>query len=368
MTATTMTATTMTATTMTATTMTATTGNATAAAAYASPPILATDRGRSRPVGSVAAPGDRTRAGTPTTRPAGVASGATVQDLLRQRADLPTGHPDRAALRVRGIEAGLPLARSLAARYTGRGEPLDDLYQVAALALVKAVDGYHPAHQAAFTSYAVPTIVGALKHHFRDTTWRVQVPRRVQELAITLAPTSARLAHQLGHSPTLREVAAHLDATEHDVAIAVNAWQAHHPDSLDAPSATGGQERLALIDTIGAVDAHFDAVTDRYTLQPLLAALPADQRRILAMRYFDDMTQAQIAAQTGVSQMQISRLLVRTLTQLRAGMLAEQPLPSTRSAPDQPRPARLTRSHPASRHAVPAPPTGWGPTTEAQDD
>jgi RNA polymerase sigma-B factor len=290
-----------------------------------------------------------------------------VQDLLRQRADLPTGHPDRAALRVRGIEAGLPLARSLAARYTGRGEPLDDLYQVAALALVKAVDGYHPAHQAAFTSYAVPTIVGALKRHFRDTTWRVRVPRRVQDLAITLAPTSARLAHQLGHSPTLRELAAHLDATDDDVAIAVNAWQAHHPDSLNAPSTTGGQERLALIDTIGTVDARFDAVIDRHTLQPLLAALPAPQRRILAMRYFDDMTQAQIAAQTGVSQMQISRLLVRTLTQLRTGMLTKGTRSRHERNPTSPRPSTADpQAAQRLRDASPAPPTAAGPGTDDQ--
>jgi RNA polymerase sigma-B factor len=325
----------MTATTMTAaaTAATVATGNATAAAA-ASPPRFAADRGWSPPVVVVAAPRDSGHPSAPATRPA---VAATVQDLLCQRADLTAGHPDRATLRVRAIEAGLPLARSLATRYTGRGEPLDDLVQVAALALVRAVDGYDPTRQAAFTSYAVPTIIGALKRHFRDTTWRVRVPRRVQELAITLAPATARLAHQLGRSPTLPELAAHLDASEDEVAIAVRAWQAHHPDSLDAPSATGGRDRLALIDTIGAVDARLDAVIDRRTLQPLLAALPVQQRRILAMRYFDDMTQAQIAAQIGVSQMQISRLLVRTLTQLRTGMLTEQPPPTThRPAPDQP--------------------------------
>jgi RNA polymerase sigma-B factor len=280
---------------------------------------------------AIAVTGDRGRAGVPATRPA---CGPTVQELLCQRAELPGGHPDRAGLRIRGIEAGLPLARGLAARYTGRGEPLDDLYQVAALALVRAVDGYDPTQLAAFTSYAVPTIVGALKHHFRDTTWRVRVPRGVQDLAITLGPAGARLTHQLGRSPTRRELAAHLDATEDDISAAMIAWQAHHPDSLDAPSATDGQEQLALLDTIGAVDARFDTVVDRYTLRPLLAALPAHQRRILAMRYFDDMTQAQIATRIGVSQMQISRLLVRTLTQLRTGMLAE-PLPSTRPAPDR---------------------------------
>jgi RNA polymerase sigma-B factor len=263
--------------------------------------------------------GDATNAGMPATR----AFGATVQDLLRQRDDLPAGHPDRAALRLRAIEAGLPLARRLAIRYRGRGEPLDDLYQVAALALVKAVDGYDPARQAAFTSYAVPTVVGALKRHFRDSTWRVRVPRRIQELALDLARAGALLAQRLGRSPTLRELAVHLDATEQEVAVALNAWLAHHPDSLDALSPSGGENRRPLVDTLGIVDTRFDAVTDRHTLQPLLTGLTVLQQRMLAMRFFDDLTQTEIAAQLGVSQMQISRLLVATLTQLRAGMLAE---------------------------------------------
>jgi RNA polymerase sigma-B factor len=256
--------------------------------------------------------------------PATRAPGATVQDLLHQRDDLAAGHPDRAALRLRGVEAGLPLARCLAARYRGRGEPLDDLYQVAALALVKAVDGYDPTRRAAFTSYAVPTIVGALKRHFRDSTWRVRVPRRVQELAISLAPAGARLAQELGRSSTLRELAARLDTTEQQVAVALNAWLAQHPDSLDALSSSdGGDDRRPLVDTLGAVDAGFDAVTDRHSLRPLLAALTVLQQRMLALRFFDDLTQTEIAAQLGVSQMQISRLLVATLAQLRTGMLAE---------------------------------------------
>jgi RNA polymerase sigma-B factor len=260
-----------------------------------------------------------------------------LADLLRCRADLPAGHPDRAVLRARSIEAALPLARSVAARYTGRGEPLDDLYQVAALALIKAVDGYDPTRQVAFSSYAVPGIVGALKRHFRDTTWRIRVPRRIQELAITLAPTSEALAHQLGRTPTRRELAAHLDTAAQDVTVARNAWQAHYPDSLDAPSVTGTQGQRPLVDTIGAGDARFDAVADRHTLRPLLAALPARQRRILAMRYVADMTQAEIAAHIGVSQMHISRLLAGTLAQLRTGLHTEPPAPATRPEPDQPR-------------------------------
>jgi RNA polymerase sigma-B factor len=292
-----------------------------------SPPGLASDRGhRRRPVvtGSVAGHGDRAGAGARTTRPAGA---ATVEELLRRRATLPAGHPGRAGLRTRSIEAGLPLARSLAARYRDRGEPLDDLCQVAALALVRAVDGYDPARQVAFTSYAVPTIVGALKRHFRDTAWRVRVPRRIQELAISVGPASARLAQRLGRSVTLTELAAQLGVGEDEVAVALNSWQFRHPKSLDWLSATGGEERRPLIDTVGAVDVRFDAVTDWCTLQPLLAALPARERRILAMRFFGDLTQAEIAVQVGLSQMHISRLLVRVLAQLRTGMLDDEQAP-----------------------------------------
>jgi RNA polymerase sigma-B factor len=311
------------------------TDNATAAA-VGSPPGLVNGRGRSRSIvfgAETAGTTGRARAGVPAMR---AACGVTVEDLICQRAELPAGHPDRAVLRARSIEAGLPLARCLAAKYQGRGEPLDDLYQVAALALVKAVDGYDPGRQTAFTSYAVPTIVGALKRHFRDTTWRIRMPRRIQELAITLVPVSAGLTQQLGRSPTLRELAAQLDAAEEDVAIAVNAWHAHQPESLDAPWATGEDERRPLVDTIGAVDERFEAVTDRHVLQQLLAALPARQQRILAMRFYAEMTQAEIAVQVGVSQMQISRLLVLTLTQLRIAMVAAPPPRSTRQTPDVP--------------------------------
>jgi RNA polymerase sigma-B factor len=287
------------------------------------PAGLVNGPGGSRLTGPVAddvEPGDHP--GERATRPA---RGAAVQRLLRRRAGLPASHPDHAALRVSCIEAGLPLARCLAARYRDRGVPLDDLYQVAALALVKAVDGYDPTRQAAFTSYAVPTILGALKRHFRDTTWQVRVPRRIQALALHLAPHSASLTQRLGRSPTLAELAACLDVTEQDVAIARNAWRARYPDSLDVATNHGGQQHRPLIDTLGGIDARLDAIADRHTLRPLLAALPLRQRRMLAMRYVDEMTQAEIAAQIGVSQMHVSRLLAAALTQLRTGMLAEPP-------------------------------------------
>jgi RNA polymerase sigma-B factor len=167
-----------------------------------------------------------------------VASVDTVEELLRRRAGLPSDDPRRASMRVRSIEASLPLARRLASRYRGHGEPLDDLYQVAALALVKAVDRYDPARQVAFTSYAAPTIVGALKRHFRDSTWRLRVPRRHKEMAVRIGPTRGALTHQLGRSPSLIELAAHLDAAEGEVAGALNAKRCRYPGSLDASSAT----------------------------------------------------------------------------------------------------------------------------------
>ena len=239
---------------------------------------------------------------------------------MRQRDELPAGHPARAALRARSIEAGLPLARDLAARYRGRGESSEDLYQVASLALVRAVDMYDPAHRSAFASYAVPTITGALKRHFRDTTWRIRPPRRIQELALSLPATSASLAQLLGRSPTRGDLATHLATTDAEVALAAAARLGYRPDSLDAPPAGSGEHRWLLGDVVGAIDAELDRVVDREALRPLLAALPLRERRILALRFIGEMSQAEIADQIGLSQIQISRLLLRSLATLRAGL------------------------------------------------
>lgn len=249
--------------------------------------------------------------------------GAMVQDLLRQRADLPEGDPTRSLLRNRSIETGLPLARRLAAACRGRGEPLDDLYQVASLALVKAVDGYDPSRDTAFSSYAVPTIVGALKRHFRDSTWSMRVPRAIKDLALELAHASGALCQVLGRSPTLRELAASAGVPEADAAVAVNSWPVRYPSSLDAPASVGGEQRAPIIDDIGEVDPNFDKVADLHDLRRLLADLTLRQQRILVMRYFGNMSQAQIAARVGVSQMHVSRLLASTLAQLRTNLLAD---------------------------------------------
>lgn len=295
------------------------------AAEPAGPQLPCTDEQPTMPPVVTGAVGTGNRAGHGVL----ATGGAAVEDLIRQRGDLPAGHPSRATLRERAIEAGLPLSRYLAGRYRERGEPLEDLYQVAAIGLIKAVDGYDPARPVPFTAYAVPTIVGALKRHFRDTTWRIRVPRSVQELALTLAPTSAGLAQKLGRCPTRTELAAHLGATEHDVAAALTAWRGHSPASLDALAA--GQ--VALIDTIGAIDTRFDAVDDQHSWQRLIDGLPLRERRIITMRFSDEMTQTEIAARIGVSQMHISRLLLRTLTTLRTGVRPGQPPLSTPRPP-----------------------------------
>ena len=292
--------------------------------------IMTGQTSTAEPAGSPPAPAVGRRAGRPMRATGAVAHreghgertnvGTAVEHLLLRRAGLPTDHPDRPVLREHAIESGLPLARSLAARYRDRGEPLDDLCQVAAVGLIKAIDGYDPARSVPFMVYAVPTITGALKHHFRDTTWRIRVPRQVQELALTLAPGSAELAQRLGRSPTRTELAAHLGAAEHDVAAASHAWAAHRPVSLDGFAANGDREQRALLDILAHDDAHFDTVTDEHVWQQLLDRLPPRERRILALRFSQQLTQAEIAAQLGVSQMQISRLLRSSLTRLRTGM------------------------------------------------
>jgi RNA polymerase sigma-B factor len=300
-----------------------------------SPSGRATDRGQAHRASSNAGVGGRGARPHAAARPAGV---GTVEELLHERAGLRAGNPGRAALRAQSIEAGLPLALSLAARYRGRGEPQDDLRQVAFLALIRAVDGYDPARQVAFASYAVPTIVGALKHHFRDTTWRVRVPRRIQDLAIGVGAAREGLAQQLGRWPTVAELAGHLGVGDCDIAVALNSWQFRHPESLDQLSAAGGEERQPFFDAVGVIDVRFEAVTDWETLQPLLAALTVRDRGILALRFIHDLTQAEIAVRVGVSQMHISRLLARVLARLRTSMLDDEQGP--RQVPDRVVPRR----------------------------
>jgi RNA polymerase sigma-B factor len=254
----------------------------------------------------------------PSRRRSPVDAAATTEQLLRQRDQLPAGHPDRATLRARVIEKNLPMANQLARRYAGRGELLDDLAQVAALALIKAVDGYDSRRQVPFARYAVPSILGALKRHFRDTAWGMRVPRRTQELVRDVATATGVLSQRQGRPPTPAELADHLHATVDDLVVAIEAAQAYRPASLNAPyTGTGSAD---LIELIGGTDPRYTRVDDHLWLRPLFAALPLRERRILTMRFYGQMSQTRIAAEVGLSQMHVSRLLRQSLARLRAAM------------------------------------------------
>ncbi|MGN9779576.1 SigB/SigF/SigG family RNA polymerase sigma factor [Micromonospora sp. H33] len=243
---------------------------------------------------------------------------ATSEELLRRHAALSCDDPDRTRLRTRIIEGNLPMASRLARRYTGRGEPYEDLAQVAALALVRAVDGFDVRRGVPFSCYAVPTILGALRRHFRDTTWAMRVPRRAQELSSMVRAATAELTQRQGHHPTTAELAGHLDVSVDDVLAGLTASQAYHLPSLNAPQL--GADHVETIELIGAFDPGYARVDDHLTLLPLLASLPLRERRILTMWFYRHMTQARIATEVGLSQMHVSRLLKRSLAQLRAGM------------------------------------------------
>jgi RNA polymerase sigma-B factor len=240
---------------------------------------------------------------------------ATREQLLRRLAALTCDHPDHARLRARIIEADLPMAGRLARRYAGRGEPYDDLAQVAALALVRAVDGFDVSRGVPFPGYAVPTILGALRRHFRDTAWAVRVPRQAQELNGRVRVVTGELTQRQGHHPTSAELADRLEVSVHDIETALTASQAYSLVSLDAPR--HGADDVGAIDHIGAVDPGFARVEERLALRPLLAVLSRRERRIHTMRFYGGMTQQRIASEVGLSQMHVSRLLKQSLARLR---------------------------------------------------
>jgi RNA polymerase sigma-B factor len=245
---------------------------------------------------------------------------AAARALLTLLADLPAESSDRVRVRERLIEMYLPLAEYLARRFRNRGEQLDDLTQVANLGLIKSVDGYDVTRGAAFTSYAIPMIVGELKRHFRDKGWDVRVPRRLQELRLEITKATSDLAQQLGRSPTVGDLATHLDVSEEEIIEGLDSSHAYRALSLHAPVA-GDEAATELVDLLGDVDRDMENVEDREALRPLIAKLPAREQKIIAMRFFGNMTQSQIAAELGISQMHVSRLLSHALGVLREGLL-----------------------------------------------
>jgi RNA polymerase sigma-B factor len=218
-------------------------------------------------------------------------------------------------LRNRLIEAHLGLAEYLARRFANRGEPLDDLVQVASTGLIKAVDRFEPERGLEFSTYATHTIVGELKRHFRDKGWAVRVPRRMQELHLRMSGLVSQLNQDLGRSPTIPEIAQAAGVSEEEVLEAMEAGQAYRFTSLDAPAP--GEDSGSLASTIGEEDESMVDVEHRVALSPLIQKLPPRQQKILHLRFFEGLTQSEIATRLGISQMHVSRLLARSLAQLR---------------------------------------------------
>ncbi|MEU8617067.1 SigB/SigF/SigG family RNA polymerase sigma factor [Streptomyces sp. NPDC048623] len=235
---------------------------------------------------------------------------------------LPEGSPEKAALRDRLVRMHLPLVEHLARRFRNRGEPLDDLTQVATIGLIKSVDRFDPDRGVEFSTYATPTVVGEIKRHFRDKGWAVRVPRRLQELRLSLTTATAELSQQHGRSPTVHELAERLGISEEEVLEGLESANAYSTLSLDVPDTD--DESPAVADTLGAEDEALEGVEYRESLKPLLEDLPPREKRILLLRFFGNMTQSQIAQEVGISQMHVSRLLARTLAQLRDKLLVEE--------------------------------------------
>ena len=221
----------------------------------------------------------------------------------------------RALLREEAIAAWLPMAQRLARRYAQRGEALDDLTQTATVGLIKAVDRFDPTHGADFVGYALPTILGEIKRYFRDRTWSVRVPRRLQEMRSTINDASAALTHSLGRPPTIADIAAYLDVDEEKVIEGLEGARAYHATSLNLPIGEEGGGELG--DMMGAEDEGYDLTEWQLSLGPALARLAPRLRQIVALRFYGNQTQTQIAAQLGISQMHVSRLLTKALATLR---------------------------------------------------
>ena len=238
--------------------------------------------------------------------------------MFEQLAALEAGTSEHEALRAALIERHLPLVTFMARKFADRGEPLDDLIQVGTIGLIKAIDRFEISKGFEFSTFATPTIVGEIKRHFRDKTWAVRVPRRLQELGASVTRATTELTQKLDRSPTPKEIAKHLGITVDDVAEALESNAAYSTVSLDVTSETS----TSIGETFGALDEALEGVEYRESLKPLLAQLDDREKRILQMRFFDNLSQSQIATELGISQMHVSRILNKVLTHLREGLIS----------------------------------------------
>jgi RNA polymerase sigma-B factor len=250
---------------------------------------------------------------------------------LHEHAALAADEPRRGALRDRLITGYLPVAQHLARRFVHRGVPLEDLVQVATLGLINAVDRFDPAFGREFLAYAIPTIQGELRRYFRDHSWSMRVPRRLKDLHVSINRVTEELAQGLGRAPRPSEIASRLGISLDEVLEGLEATASYASQSLDEVL-TEGEDKATLANLLGTNDTGLELVEVHHTLGPLLETLPARERTILVLRFFENMTQSKIAAQLGISQMHVSRLLTQTLATLRERVLDPEP--------DEPGPAK----------------------------
>jgi RNA polymerase sigma-B factor len=239
----------------------------------------------------------------------------SADELINAMAVLPADDPRRPAARDRAIRAWMPLAKHLAQRYHGRGEPADDLIQTATVGLIKAIDRFDPERGFDFAGFAIPTVLGEVKRHFRDRTWAVRVPRRTQEMRMAITEANNTLLSTLGRSPTVADIAAHLGRTEEEVLEGLEGSRAYSATSLSTPVA--GDSETSLGDTLGGDDHEFHLTEIRMTLGTALAKLNEREQRILSLRFYGNLTQSDIAEKMGISQMHVSRLIAKALAKLR---------------------------------------------------
>ncbi|MET8681616.1 SigB/SigF/SigG family RNA polymerase sigma factor [Streptomyces sp. NPDC004647] len=250
---------------------------------------------------------------------------ALSKNLLDRLAALEEGTYEYQYVRNTLIELNLSLVRFAAARFRNRSDEMEDIVQVGTIGLIKAIDRFDLSREVEFATFAVPYIVGEIKRFFRDTSWSVHVPRRLQELRLSLAKATDEMARTLGRAPTTAELAEHLGLSTEDIIEGIVASNGYSATSLDVPvdeSAENGGGTYA--DRVGGIDPAMEAVENRHALQPLIEELSPRDRKILSMRFGEEMTQAEIGAELGISQMHVSRLLSRLLARLRTGLLAQQ--------------------------------------------
>lgn len=263
----------------------------------------------------------------PRTAPGGKTGGReqeSAEHLLTRLQDLPEESEAAASIREQVARAYAPVVRREAARYRNRGEPYEDLQQVASLGLMKAIAGFDPGYGKPFVSYLLPMVTGELKRYFRDNTWAVRVPRKHQEMRSELNRVTLELSQRLGRDPRTSEIAEAMGLNQAEASELMQTSRAYSALSLDRPQQDEEGQDTTMADALGSFDRELEGVADRVALKEAIARLPQRERRILLLRFFGNKTQSDIASIVGLSQMHVSRLLNGTLSRLRADLLGEQ--------------------------------------------